>query len=379
MRLISNRLAGTKIVVIGAGAVGAVTAYRLAQAGAEVAIVERRYPGGGTSGNSFAWLNSFRKFPRHYHQLNVRSIRAYRDLALELGGEWLHPDGAIHWAWPPEPAAVEALRKDVRRLREWGYRVEAADPEQVRRELEPDLLIPAEVGEVYVVPGEGWLDGVGLCAAAVREACRRYGARLVYAEVVGFDGPPGGIDTVRLAGGESLGADLVINAAGPEGARIAALAGAVVPLERRVGAFVVSRPVPVGLRHVVHAGDFHLRPDGGSRLVFHTLRFDGQVEAEEPPSLEHPICAEALRLAAPIVPLVERAGVEAVRVGVRPMPADGHPIVGFDPEVAGLYHILTHSGITLAAILGLLVTEELAGGEAPELEPYRPARFRQPG
>lgn len=157
MRLISNRLAGTKIVVIGAGAVGAVAAYRLAQAGAEVTIVERRYPGGGTSGNSFAWLNSFRKFPRHYHQLNVRSIRTYPDLALGLGDEWLHPDGAIHWAWPPEPAAVEALRQDVRRLREWGYQVEVADPEQVRRELEPDLLIPPEVEEVYVVPGEGWL------------------------------------------------------------------------------------------------------------------------------------------------------------------------------------------------------------------------------
>lgn len=184
---------------------------------------------------------------------------------------------------------------------------------------------------------------------------------------------------MRLAGGESLGADLVINAAGPEGARVAALARAVVPLERRVGTFVVSRPVPVGLRHVVHAGDFHLRPDGGSRLAFHSLRFDGQVEAEKPPSLEHPICAEALRLATPFLPVVGRVGVESFRLGVRPMPADSHPIVGFDPEIAGLYHILTHSGITLAAILGLLVTKELAGGKVPELEPYRPARFRQPG
>jgi glycine/D-amino acid oxidase-like deaminating enzyme len=154
------------------------------------------------------------------------------------------------------------------------------------------------------------------------------------------------------------------------------LAGATVPLERRVGAFVVSRPVPVGLRHVVHAGEFHLRPDGGSRLVFHSLAFDARVQAGESLSPEHPICAETLRLASPLFPVVGRAGVESVRLGVRPMPVDGHPIVGFDPEIAGLYHILTHSGITLAAILGLLVTEELAGGEVPELEPYRPGRFR---
>lgn len=375
MRLTSNRLSGTKIVIIGAGAVGAVVAYRLAQAGAEVTIVERRYLGSGTTGNSFAWLNSFRKLPRHYHQLNVRSIRAYRDLAVEVGDEWLHLNGALHWAWPPEPAGVLALRENVRRLREWGYRVEVATPQQVMRELEPDLHIPDGVEEVYVVPGEGWLDGVGLCAAAVGEARRRYGAKLVFGEVVGFEGPPGGIDTVKLADGERLSADLIINAAGPQGASLVARAGAKVLLEQRIGALVVSRPVPVRLRHVVHSGDFHFRPDGGSRLVFHSLAFDSQVQPGQTVGLEHPICTEAVRLASSLMPVVGRAGVEAVRLGMRPMPVDGHPIVGFDPQVSGLYHVLTHSGVTLAAILGLLVTEELSGGEVPELEPYRPGRF----
>ncbi|HQZ91098.1 MAG TPA: FAD-dependent oxidoreductase, partial [Thermomicrobiales bacterium] len=58
------------IVIIGAGAVGSATAYRLAQAGAAVTVVERRFPGAGTSGSSFAWLNSFGKTPRDYHRLN---------------------------------------------------------------------------------------------------------------------------------------------------------------------------------------------------------------------------------------------------------------------------------------------------------------------
>ncbi len=36
---------------------------------------------------------------------------------------------------------------------------------------------------------------------------------------------------------------------------------------------------------------------------------------------------------------------------------------------------MTHSGITLAARLALLVTEELTGGDSTPLEAYRPARF----
>src|SRR6185503_13103005 len=53
-----------RVIVIGAGVVGANVAYRLAQAGAEVIVVDAGAPGGGTSGASFAWANSFGKTPR---------------------------------------------------------------------------------------------------------------------------------------------------------------------------------------------------------------------------------------------------------------------------------------------------------------------------
>jgi glycine/D-amino acid oxidase-like deaminating enzyme len=61
-------------------------------------------------------------------------------------------------------------------------------------------------------------------------------------------------------------------------------------------------------------------------------------------------------------------------MGVRPVPKDGYPLVGFDATVVNLYHVVTHSGITLAARLAALVTEELTGGDTAPLDPYRPAR-----
>ena len=48
----------TKMIVIGAGVMGASVAFRLAQAGEDVTVFEATRIGGGTSGISFAWTNA---------------------------------------------------------------------------------------------------------------------------------------------------------------------------------------------------------------------------------------------------------------------------------------------------------------------------------
>jgi glycine/D-amino acid oxidase-like deaminating enzyme len=99
-----------RVVVIGAGVVGANVAYRLGQAGAEVIVVDAGAPGGETSGASFAWVNSFWKEPRDYHDLNVAGMAEHGRLAAELGGgAWLHQVGNLNWE--EEPAAHARLRE----------------------------------------------------------------------------------------------------------------------------------------------------------------------------------------------------------------------------------------------------------------------------
>jgi glycine/D-amino acid oxidase-like deaminating enzyme len=94
-----------------------------------------------------------------------------------------------------------------------------------------------------------------------------------------------------------------------------------------------------------------------------------------PLSVDDPLVREALEAARGIMPALAHVAVEAIRLGVRAVPKDGFPIVGFDPLIGNLYHVVTHSGITLAARLALLVTEELAGGDTAPLEAYRPSRY----
>ncbi|MBS7676290.1 FAD-binding oxidoreductase, partial [Vibrio cholerae] len=63
-------------------------------------------------------------------------------------------------------------------------------------------------------------------------------------------------------------------------------------------------------------------------------------------------------------------------VGLRPMPADGIPIIGELPGLSGVYVCAMHPGVTLAAIVGRLASEEIMDDRpCPALAACRPQRF----
>ncbi len=372
----SASLQDARIVVIGAGAVGATVSYRLAQAGARVTTVERYYPGAGITGVSFAWLNGYEKVPKHYHRLNVQSIRDHQDLADELNGRWLQIEGGLHWEHAAETDRVKALHAAVRQLRDWGQRVEQTTPQIVMQELAPDLWIdPDAVSEVYVVPREGTIEPVMFAHSVMHQASLRYGARLEHATVVALDGPQGAVDKVVLDDGRTLSADVIVNCAGPDADRIAALAGARIPLAPILGLTLSTSPAPVCLRQVVNAPEALVHVDGAGHLTLRTREVDSFLVPGETPPVDSPLTREVMSRARRILPGLEDIPIDRVRVGPRSMPQDGVSIVGFDPLVVGLYTVVTHSGITLSARLAVLVAEDLATGDCAELAPYRPSRF----
>src|SRR5437762_8053840 len=131
-----------KTIVIGAGVMGASVAYRLAQAGAAVTVLEAMRIGGGTSGISFAWTNAHKKPPKPYHDLNVAGMKAHAALADEFGATpWWHGGGSLEWVGEPDRAAQ---RENIEQLRSWRYDGAWATPPQVR-ELVP-AIEPAAPG-----------------------------------------------------------------------------------------------------------------------------------------------------------------------------------------------------------------------------------------
>src|SRR5258705_13965842 len=143
------------VVVIGLGIVGASAVYAAAWAGARVLALDAGTPGGGTSGSSFAWLNSVRKELDAYHHLNAAGMTAHRDLSRELGGDaGYHDGGSLEWADSGE--AERELRERVHRLAARGYPTQWINRERAT-ELQPRPAGPQKVREGAVFAPPPWL------------------------------------------------------------------------------------------------------------------------------------------------------------------------------------------------------------------------------
>ena len=363
-------MSSSDIIVVGAGSVGANVAYRLAERGARVTVLEAGAPGGGTSGTSFAWTNSFHKTPRDYHDLNTASMVEHLSLVSELGGgDWHKQEGAL--AWEEEPLPRAQLKETVERLGSWGYPVEIISAEDARK-LEPDLRIAPHVDEVVFTPSEGYVDVVPLIGRLLAHAVRR-GARVVSGErVTGVIREGKRVRGVTTASGARLEADMVVDCAGPATDEVARLAGFEIPIDRVPGRLIYTTPVASTLRRPIHAPGVHFRPDGGGRIVLAEFGHD-QVwrQSAEPWPAEQSLAAVAAHF-----PALAGARVEAIRFGVRPMPRDERPMVGGIPGLDGFFIVASHSGVTLGPLWGRIAAAEILDGVPdPRLAPYRPARF----
>ncbi|WP_152360411.1 NAD(P)/FAD-dependent oxidoreductase [Microlunatus speluncae] len=358
-----------RVAVIGAGVIGTAVAAELAGRDAAVTLFESGEPGSGTSGLSFAWVNSSNKHPADYHALNAAGLAAHHRM-LARGADAFVPNGRLEFA--TEPAHAERLDTRVHRLTADDYPAEWISPEQARA-LEPMIMIPADIDAVAWFPTEGhcWPDRlikIQLAAAAERGARLRSGER-----VRGIDGPRLRLDT----GTEDF--DVVAVCAGRWTGALAATAGVPIPMiepaagNAAVGYLAETAPLPRRPDRVIMTSAISVRPARGGGLLLQALELDDSADPAQPaPDRIRP---ELARRLAELLPAAEVA--ITVRVGQRSLPADGLPIAGFADPDHRLYLLASHSGVTLAPLLGELAAREILGEPVPELAPYRPDRFRE--
>lgn len=366
-----------KVVIVGAGIIGATLAYHLSQRdGIDVTLLERDIPGAGASGHSFAWANAFGKDPREYHTLNRRSLDMWYRLAHQLGTDiGIHYGGEMRWENNPQRAAQ--LRERVRQIQTWGYPCRLITRDEMlalEPHLHPGPVLAASLSEADVhIETDAFID---VCLQRASEA----GAILhAQTSVTSFVIRNGNIAAVKTTDGE-FPCDVVVLASGVQTTELASLAQVNIPQQRSPGIVIKTTPCAEVLRNVavIHAPamdekhqHLHLRQlsDGSLRIGQGTQeginRDDSQQHADA-----------LLARTKAYLPAIADAKAIPTPVGYRPMPLDGFPVLGFTKAVPNLYIMLMHSGVTLAPLVGEMATIEIADDvQVDWFASYRPERF----
>lgn len=178
-------------------------------------------------------------------------------------------------------------------------------------------------------------------------------------------------------------ADAAICCVGRWTTGLAATAGYSIPLadpeapgSATVGFLGYSPPIPARISRVLMTPNLNIRPDGGGRLILQALDLDRHADPGRPPSPDGTIARELSGRLARVLRSGERPALDAVRVGQRALPADELTIAGYADEGGRLYILATHSGVTLAPLLGrLAATEVISDAPTDLLAPFRPGRL----
>ena len=368
------------VVVVGAGILGASVAFHLTLRGAQVTLVDAAEPGRGATKISFAWLNAYAKEPFHYHDLNRRSLEMWARFGRRLGVE---PTWGGELRWSVTSAGAEELIEQAKRLQAWGYPTRIIDAAEVKR-LEPNLQIDQMTAASYS-DLEGHIDTGQLIQACLTDLDERGAEIYTQSPVTGLQVSRSEADDARVEavqlGDRAILCDVAVLAGGADMSVLARMAGVEVPVYHTFGATVLTEPVVPLFENVAvlhHPRDdpplinFRQFPDdtvmiqGGSSDVIE-VGDRGATDDE---------AAQIMVDAAAVFPALQDAKIKEVQRGRRPIPQDGHPIIGFSETVSNLYLATTHSGVTLAPIIGEFAAIEIVDGvEVDLLQPYRLARF----
>ena len=353
-----------RIVIAGAGIVGASIAYHLAKRGAEVTILEALEPGSGATGKSLGWINAtFSKRPRAYFDLSLAGIAAWRRLQLEL-------DINVQWggsvAWAPPGSEAEELRDNVRHHQEWGYAVHLVDEAELHRLL--PAVSPGKFAAACHSEQEGAVDPMEALTALLKKA-QEFGAQIRFpCQVTGI-----GRTGIQTTDG-SLEARVFVLACGVGSPSLAQTAGVDVPLKHSPGVLLHTMPAPRLIDRVVLAPGTHFKQSSDGRIVAGGQIVAGAGTAVTEASVDQ--ADEIRRRVEEYLPQLKGVPIDRVTLGHRVMPQDEYPILGFAEACPNLYVAATHSGVTLAPLIGQLAALEILDGvQVDMLKPYRPSRF----
>ena len=370
------------VAIIGAGIVGSSIAYHLSKLGVPVTLIERETVASGASHGTFAWINAtWAKQPRHYHAFSQHGVSSWHRLQEEL-------DLPIVWGGSLEWFASESrqarLASDIAEQEAWG------EPARMLTGAEAQAREPAVnfhgATQVASSPRDGAIDPVLVSKALVAAAIQQGAQVLEHCEVLGVDDSSDQKGKLLLTSCGPMEAGHVVLATGPDPAAVERFGGFDLPQRSTPGVIVLTRPVKPLLRGILVAPGIHIHQRVDGRLVIgeqagapdnaaHSERLADRPKRFPNDSVADQHAQRLLSTTRDYLPSIGEAEVDEIIIGWRPLPVDGHPVIGPSPTDDRVYVAIMHSGVSLAAITGDLVARELADGvEMALLQPFRANR-----
>ncbi|MEU9749956.1 NAD(P)/FAD-dependent oxidoreductase [Streptomyces niveus] len=383
----------TRVVVIGAGIIGAACARELAVAGFDVLVLDLAGAAAATTSHGEGNILVSDKGPGPELELAQLSRQLWPEVLAAAGENSADPAGGAEVVagveWDPKGGIVvattaegaEGLRRFADTQRAAGVRAEAMDSDALTA-AEP-FLTERRTAAVYY-PDDAQVQPAGAATTLLADALRA-GARLrTGREVRGAVVRGGRLTALRTADGP-VAADVFVNAAGPWSGEVARRLGVPLDIRPRRGEVLVTTPLPPTVFHKVYdadyvgavgsgAGDLQTSAvvestRAGSVLLGSSRRrvgFDDRLR----PEVLSAIAAKALRL------FPSLAGVHVMRAygGFRPYVPDHLPVIGADPRLPGLWHATGHEGAGIGLSVGTarLMREMLTGCQtAIDASPFR--------
>jgi sarcosine oxidase subunit beta len=328
-------------VVVGGGVIGVSCAFRLAEAGVDVLLLERDGLGGGSTAKAAGGIRS--SFTSRANvELGLRGLAAYSAFSRDFGVEIdFRRDGYLYLL--TDPADVSAIGHCAELQREYGVRSHLLDPAEAKGVLpllETDGIVAAlwSPDDAKATP-----DAVVQGYARAARAC---GAKLCTGvEVTGIERDGGTLTGVHTAAG-FVRTGAVVCAAGAWSGEVGALAGLDLPVRPFRRQVVFTGPVP-GLPEAVpltiempSAFYFHREGPGLAMSFCEDDGFPGFATRYEPGEWL-PRLAE---LAGRRIPAVLDAGVRAAWAGLYEVTPDRNQIIGESVLLSRFFYATGFSG-----------------------------------
>ena len=371
----SSAASTKRVAIIGGGILGVSTAVHLLREGASVILLTERGLASEASGRSLSWLNSAGERSTPYHQLRVAGVDRYRTLyTADPNREWLQFGGGLMWNAEGERGATEARHAYEKSI---GYDSKLVGPEEIGS-VTPGIDSSAVPENAIFNPGEGWVSLPDLIDFLMEEFHSRGGELVLNAGKASVMVAGGRTTGVETASGGTYPADAVLVACGAATPAVVAPLGVHIPNGSPVSMLVVTKQVQHQVAAVMNTPRAALRPNPGGTFALDHDWYEERITEHADGSFTIPdeVVQELADEASKLVAGNPELKPASWKMGYKPIPGDGEPVLGELGQVPGCFVAFTHSGATLGLIAGeLLAGEILTGKKHPMLATFRPGRF----